>query len=101
MDVLAVGQAERHVRRRFLDRIAHRDPDAALELPNIFEIGVEARPIARTQILLEGAELAGHRVEDAGILLSSSQALFRARPVAKQALEDNARVHLRRQRLGR
>ena len=47
---------------------------------------------------LERAQLARHRVEDAGVLLAALEPLLGARAVAEQALEHDARVHLRRQR---
>ena len=47
---------------------------------------------------LERAELARHRIEDAGVLLAALEPLLGAGAVAEQALEHDARIDLRRQR---
>ena len=46
VDVLALRQAERHVGRRLLHRVVHRDLDAPLELADVLDVGVDARLVA-------------------------------------------------------
>ena len=101
VDVLALRQPERHVGCRLLHRVVHRDLDAALELADVVDVGVDARLVAGAEIGLERAELTDDRVEDAGVALPVAPPLLGAGAVAEQPLEHHARVDLRRQRLRR
>src|SRR5262245_43924628 len=101
MNVLALGQPEWDVSRRFLDGVAHRNLDSPLDFAHVVDVRVELRAVACSEILLEGAELARHRIEDAGVLPPAGQSLLGTCAIAEQPLEDDAGIDLRRERLRR
>ena len=98
--MLARRQPERNVGRRLVDRVLDGNLDPALELADVVHVCVEARPVPGAELLLERAELADDRVEDARVPPPVAHALLEARAVAEQPLEHDARVGLRRQRFG-
>src|ERR1019366_6111200 len=77
----------------------HRDLDAALDLANVLEVGIEPGLIARAQVLLEERNLLRDGIENTGVLLAPREALLRTRAVAEQALEGHARIHFGGKRL--
>ena len=65
--VLARRQPERNVGRRLVDRVLDGNLDPALELADVVHVRVDARPVPGAELLLERAELADDRVEDARV----------------------------------
>src|SRR5438093_13506565 len=101
MDMLAFGQPKRHFFGGFFHRTTHGNMDSPLDLTNVLEVGVEPRPIARTEILLENRKLTRHRVENACVLFSSGKPLFGAGSIAEQSLEGDTRIDFGGKRLRR
>src|SRR6266704_689544 len=99
MDMLALREAKWDLSSRFTHCFAHRNLDPPLKFTNVLKIGVEPSPIARAEILLEKTKLMRHRIENASVLLSSSEPLLRTGSFAEQALEGHTRIDLCRKRL--
>jgi len=60
VEVLAFRQAEGDFGRRLAHALAHRDLDAPLDFADVFEIGVEAGLVARTQVSLKERDFLGY-----------------------------------------
>src|ERR1700677_2423296 len=99
MDMLAFRQAKWNLSIRLGHRLAHGNLDAPLDFPNVLQIGIHPRAVARAQILLEKRDFMRHRIENTGVLFASQNALFRTGTIAEQAFEGHPRVDLRRKRL--
>jgi hypothetical protein len=67
----------------------------------VLEILVEAHAVAAAEAALERGDVAGHRVQDAAVLLHPLHALFHGAGPAEHALEHHARIGLERDRLRR
>ena len=72
--------------------------NAAFHFANRLEVLGKFRAVAGTQIAFESAEIFGEGVEQAGPFFERSTAFSEVPPVAKETLEDDARVRFSRQR---
>ena len=72
--------------------------NAAFHFADRLEVLGKSGTIARTEIAFESAEIFGEGVEQAGPFLERSAAFGEVASVAKEALEDDARVRFSRQR---
>src|SRR4029077_4967982 len=66
---------------------------------NVIRVGVEPGLIAGAEVFLEKSQLMRDRIQNAGVLLSSTGSLVRACSVAEQPLERHPRIDLCRKRL--
>src|SRR5262245_44602098 len=101
MYMFAFRQPKRDVASRLFHGAGHRNLDPTFDLANVLRIGVQLGFIARTEVLLEKNELMSDRIQNAGILLSSSRSLLGTCSVAEKPLEGYTGVHFRGKRLGR
>ncbi len=76
------------------------DLDAALDLAHVVQILGDAVTIVRAQTALQMADLRGHRVQDAVLALDAGHAIGGVGAVAKQAIENHARVDFHGERRG-
>src|SRR6185503_17940386 len=60
---------------------------------NVVRVVIDSRTVARAEILLEGPQFMGYRIQNAGVLFASGQALLRVCAVTEQALESHARIN--------
>src|SRR5262245_40694429 len=101
MDVLALRQTKRDLAGWLFYGIRHGDLDPPLEFANILGIRVEPGLITRTKVLLEKRQFMRYRIQDAGVLFSSSSSFLGACAIAEKALESHTRIDLCRKRLRR
>src|SRR5690606_4456874 len=103
MLVEALGDAARasEVRYPGIDADALDGLDTALDLAQRREVIVDLPAIGRAERACEAREILADRVEDAAVLMRERHALLGGAAVAEQALEDEPRIILGRQRLGR
>ena len=91
----------RHRQRQLGSRLLLGALNPDLDLANVLEVLVEAHPVAAAKPALERGDVAGHRVEDAAVLLHPLDPLFHRARAPEQALEHGTRVGLERDRLRR
>src|SRR6185503_9940748 len=77
-----------------------RELDAALDLADLVGVLVDRSHVTGPELLAERPELLDQRIKDALALLHSLRANFRSRSAAEQALEDDLRIQLHRERTG-
>src|SRR5260370_6729066 len=75
-----------HLLLRFLN--------AALQFPNRLEVLAELGAVARTELPLNVCDILAHKIDQAAVLPQCSELVRGAASVAKQALEDHARISL-------
>src|SRR5690606_5157566 len=104
-DVLAEGlrNAARPLERRQAGRLAGRlgGLDAPLDLAQGVEVVADLAAVGRAERAREAREIRRHGIENAAVLSRAREALLVRAAVAEQALEDEPRVVLGRQRARR
>ena len=70
------------------------DLKPALNFVDVIQIIAEAGTVARAEIVFETRDLAGDLIQNAAIFLKARRTPLRSATVAKEPLEDDARINL-------